>query len=459
MKNSRAFREFKVEKAYFDVLSKEEKQILPILKEAALILAQIYIEQKRNSNQNPGASFYPHQASDKEIKDACRKNPQILSPYTVVEYSEQDSQLLAVPYHLKYQKSLGKISKLLLKAATIVKNKPLSTYLKVASQGLVNGDYKAMDIAWLKTSGSALQFLIGPYERNLDKRFFVKMAYLAFFGIKDQFYTKKAQEFTKILFTTLGDKPHRYTSPSKIQICSLHNVIFSGFIAEALTSTEHIPSDDLTIKQAGSRLMGYLSTMDYKFDNLLYPIFNSIFEKKFRQSYSAELLRRGNYYLMLVYGLARQLHRYQGSRERLRELFPVFDETNSMVSGIQHSKHLVLKGVIDQRELEAMIIMHICWCFSEWVFAKVNPLRSDYLRGDALALNFYVRNEALKEIGGISWPNFSKIFFVIENLSTIFVRILSEKGYQQAQKFLRDNLSYEIFESFDSKLKKIRFPK
>ena len=198
--------------------------------------------------------------------------------------------------------------------------------------------------------------------------------------------------------------------------------------------------------------------MDFKFNNLLYPIFKRIFEERFKKSYPEDLLKKGNYYLMLVYGLSRQLHRYEGSRERLKELFPVFDEVNSMVSGIQHCKHLVLKGVIDQKELEAIIIMHICWSFSEWVFAKTSQIRTDYLRGDALALNFYFQNEALKEFGGISWPNFSKIFFVVESLSTIFVRLLSTGTYSQAQKFLNENLSYEIFKAFDSKLSKVHLP-
>lgn len=455
MINHLAFKEFKVEKTFYRELKKDEAKALNILKEVARIVAKIYLEQENGDEKSYGASLYPSDLSDLEIEEESKKNHLIFSPYTVVEKTADG--IIAIPYHQKYKENLVKISDLLVKASKILKNKDLSTYFKITAGALLTGNYKEMDLAWLKSSKSKLFFLIGPYERNLDRRFFIKMSYLCVIGIKDNYFTNKAEEFTKILFTTVGDQPHRYTSPSQVQISSIRNIIFSGFVARALSSTEHIPSNDLTIKEAGSRLLGYLSTMDYKFDTLLYPIFKSIFAKNFRQSYPEDLLKRANYYLMLVYGLARQLHRYEGSRERFRELFPVFDEANSMVSGIQHSKHLILKGVIDQRDLEAMIIMHICWCFSEWVYAKMSSIRNDYLRGDALSLNFYFNQGALREHGSISWPNFSKMFFVIENLSTVFVHLLSEGTHKNAQKFLDDNLSYEPFKAFDKKLSKIHF--
>lgn len=454
MKKSRAILEFKVEKPIYNLLSKNEKKILPLLIKACNELANIYLEQEKNYDIYQGSNLYPHTASAQQIQKAAKKDPLILSPYTVVEKSPEG--LMAVPYHVKFQDSLQKICKLLSQASRLADNKSFATYLKVASLALLNGDYKKMDIAWLKIKDSTLQFLIGPYERNLDRRYFIKMSYLACIGVRDPYYTNKSKQIRDILLTNVSEKPHRYTSAPKFQISAVRNIYAAGFLATALISTEHIPSDDQTIREYGSRLVGYLSSMDYKFEKYLYPIFKQIFETRFRESYSEDSLRKANYYLMLVYGLARQLHRYEGSREELKELFPVFDELNSMLTGIAHSKHLVLKGAIDQKELEAMIIMHICWAFSEWVFAKTNHIRADYLRGDTMALNFYFQSEALREFQGISWPNFSKIFFAIEHLSAEIIRLISSGTYQQAQKFLKENLSYEVFKAFDSKLSKIK---
>ena len=454
MKNN-AILEFKVEKAIFNELSFDEKKILPILIKVCHIVASIYKKQEYNHEKYPGASLYPYNVSDKEIQAAAKKNPAIFSPFAVVEMNRHE--LKVTPYHTKYASELQKISNLLLKASAISQNKEFARYLKMAGQVLLSGNYKAMDLAWLTIKDSTLQFLIGPYERNLDTRFHLKMAYVAVVGIKDRVYTKKAERVRDVLLTTIGDVPKRQPSATKVKISTIRNIAYSGFFAQAHSSIKHIPQDDQTIKEAGSVLLGFLSTMDFKFDNLLYPIFNEIFETRFKKSYTQDLLRRANYYLMLVYGFSRQLHRYENLKERLRELSPVINEINSMVSGIQSCKHLIMKGVINQKELEAMIIMHICWGFAEWVFAKKSNIRNNYLRGEALALNFYFQNAGLRELNGISWPNFSKIFFIIENLSTILIRLLVEGSYADADRFIKKNLSYEIFKNFDSKLSKIGF--
>ena len=454
MTNLRAIKEFNIDKSAYKLLSKDENEILPILIQASKILADVYLEQENGHEKYPGANLYPFDVSDYEIEKAALKNSNILSPYTVVEKNRNG--LMATPFHLKYKTHLSKISELLKKAASKAKNKSFAKYLKISAESILNGNYKKMDMAWLDNKNSNLIFLLGPYERYLDKRFFKKMAYLSFIGIKDKYYTRQAERIYKILSTTSGDKPHQYPTPSRIQIFSIRNLFFSGFLARALFMSEHIPSEDSTIQESGSRLIGYLSSMDHKFNNLLYPIFKSIFEKRFQKSYSEDLLRRGNYYLVFVTGLARQLHRFEGTRERLKQLFPVIEEINSLVSGNQHCKHLVMKGVINQKELEAIIIMLICWWFSEWILAKKSNIREDYLKGDMAAINFLIKEGALHEKDGISWPNFAKIFFEMENLSNILTGLLQDGTYQEAKEFLSRYLSPESFKAFDKHLSKIK---
>lgn len=453
MIQQKAIVEFPVDKIVLANLSPSEKKVVPLLEKAAKQISGIYLKQEKGIETVHGQNFYPKDVVNNDIIESAAKNPEILSPYTIVE--KKGKKLIATPYHVKYKKELSKVAKFLKKASKISQDKNFSNYLLTTSKSLTSGDYEQIDKAWLKTRSSTLQFLIGPYERNLDRRFFKKMAYLAFIGIQDPFYTKKAEEVRDILLATAGDMAGRVSSKKQIQVQSVRNVLFTGLLSRVLFATEHIPSDDKTIQKNGSRLIGYLSSMDYKFDNFLYPIFKEIFETRFKDNFSEELLRKANYYLMLVYGMSMQLGRYQGSRERLKELYPIYDEINCNVSGIYFCKHLIMKGVIEQKELEAMIIMHICWCFSEWILAKDSQIRNSYLKGDAMALTFYFKQDALKESNGISWPNFSKIFFVIENLSSIFLRIMREGTYEEAETFLKNNLSYEVFKLFEPKLSKI----
>lgn len=442
-------------KSISSTLNPDEKKILPMLIEAAKRLDQIYSLQK--NEKFSGANFYPNDEAKESIEKEAKNKPELLSPFTVVE-KDENNQLVAIHYHQKYSQFLKPIASLIKNAALKAKNKSFQKYLQVLGDSLLNGNYQKADIAWLGVKNSNIDVTFGPYERNLDKSFFIKRAYQAHVGIIDKENTQKARDIRDILYRNIGFNLHRLSPPKIVDIKVEHNLISSGLLGDLLFSQQHLPSDSQTTEKYGSRIIGYLNSIDYKFEKLIYPIFEAIFEKNFRSAYSKTILKKGNYLNALLQSLAQQLHRYQNSRENLKELFPFFDEANSIVSGIQNAKHLVLKGVINQKELEAIMISYVCWVFSEWVASRRTKSRENYLIGDALTLNFLMREGALREQDGISWPNFARMFFEIENLSTIFTRILENDTYDEAKGFLSKYLSFEIFKAFDKRLIRIEAP-
>lgn len=448
-----AIKEFKVEFGHFKILTQNEKEILPILIEAVKKIGPIFESQE--DDNYPGGNFYPHDITKTEIEEAAKENHKIFSPYTIVKRTS-NGKLKSIEYHKEYEDLLTPAIELLQKAAKICKSRSFKNYLGVLATSLSTGKYQEADRAWLATKGSNIDVLIGPHERYLDKLFFVKRAYQGCVSIEDSEKTLDARYIRDILYSTTGYRPHRVTPPMIVDIQVRESLVLSGFLARALFSRQHLPSDSETTERYGSRILGNLSVIEYKFTKHIYPIFNALFERKFKAGYSKDLLRKGNYYYVLLTAIAQQLHRYQNSRTRLRELFPVMDEANSVASGIAHAKHLVLKGSISQKELEAIIISQICWIFSEWIAYKKDKTREDYLRGDTLILNFLMREVALQERDGISWPNFAKIFFELENLAVIFTRFLEEGSYLDVHEFLSKYLSFTAFRDFDQRLSKIK---
>lgn len=444
---------FKIPSKIFKTLTLNERKLLPILVKAAKGADKIFARQENDKYK--GANFYPQDVTREKIESAARLNHKILSPFTIVR-EDKSGKLIAVDFHIEYAPFIAPIVVLLAQAADLSQNKSFKNYLKVLAKSLVDGNYQKADIAWLEVKGSNLDIVIGPHERYLDKLFFIKRAYQASVGLVDRSLTKKAKVIRDILYLPTRQHPQRITPPSIVDMQVQHCLVFSGFLARVLFTRQHLPSDSDTTQRYGSRIIGYLSVIDYKFEKLIYPIFNAVFEKNFKASYSKDLLKRGNYYYVLLIAIAQQLHRYQNSRLRLKELFPIFDEANSVASGIAHAKQLVLKGVIDQKELEAIIISTICWIFSEWILNKKTNIREDYLKGDALNFNFLLRQGALQEKEGVSWPNFAKIFFEMENLAVIFVRLLEEGEYPDAQEFISKYLTFEQFRSFDKRLSQIK---
>lgn len=442
---------FKVPTKILNILSSDEKKIIPILIEACKKVDKIYLLQK--NDKFLGANLYPSDVSKEKLEAAAKGDSRIFESCTIVQ-KEKDGSLVAIDYHIKYAKALKEISALIKKAAGLSNNSSFRSYLQTLSESLLDGTYEKASIAWLNVKNSNLDFTIGPFEREMDKLFAFKKAYQAHLGIINKPRTKQAQKIKEILFINPGPRSH-HTSNDNVQVQVQDVIIFAGLTGDSIYSRQHLPADYETREKYGSKIIGYITTMDLKFDRLILPIYNAAFEKQFRERYSPELLRKGNYMHALFYGLARQLHKYPGAEERLKELFPIFDQANNLVSGIQHSKHLILKGAMSQKDLEATMISQMCWMFSEWLNRGIK-VREATLKGDALALRFLLETGAIQEKDGISWPNFAKMFFEIENLASIFSRFLEEASYSEAKEFLDKHLTLETFEVFDKRLSKIK---
>lgn len=444
------YRKFKLDTKITEYLSGEDKKILKILEDVVREVAHVYELQVRDG-------FYPKNVSKQEIESAAKNNPEILSPFTISE--RKDSRLEATPYQEKYAKYLEPIADKIDQAASICTNPSFKKYLKARAKSLRDGSYREADIAWLNVKNSAIDFSIAPFERYLDKMFFIKRVFQAHVGIVDVDRTKRANNIKTALYSSAKLSPDRYHStniPKKgVQVLVESTPATAGYMAEVLFSGEHFPSDLDIMQHFGAKIIYYRSQIDLKFNKLYYPIFKLIFEKRFAEKYSKELLLTAVAHNALLYELGRQLHKFEGARERLKELYGPIDEANGFASGIQHSKHLVVKGLISEDELEAIIITHILWMFADWVLYKHNKSKESHILGNSMLLNAYLKSGALKVQKGISWPNFSKMFFQIEEMADHLVYLLREGSYEEASKFIKKRADIKNFEILGEKLKSV----
>jgi len=445
------YRKFKLSKAVILRLSGEDKRILKILEDVVKDVAQLYEQQLSDG-------FYPSGVSRDQIEKSSRKNATLLSPFTYV--SLENKELKAVPFHQKYASYLQPIAQKIETAAKISSNHSFRNYLRARAKSLISGDYKTADIVWFSVRNSSIDFSVGPFERYLDKLFFRKRIFQAHVGVVDQELTEKANQIKETLFISAKishNKHHSTNIPRKgVNVFVEETPSTSGYMADVLFSGEHFPSDLEIMQQYGSKILIYEPQLKEKFERVHYPIFKSIFEKRFASKYSKELLFKATAWNVLLYELGRQLHKFIGARERLSEFYGPIDEANGFASGIQHAKNLVVKGLISQDELEAIIIIHIVWMFADWLLYKNGKAMESYVYGNAIDLHYYLVSGALKEQRGISWPNFSKIFFEIEALAEILVGLLEKGSYQEAKEFVEKNAQLDNFERLAKNLKNIK---
>lgn len=444
------YRKFELDKTIIADLSKEEKDLLNILEEVVKDVSEVYKLQLENG-------FYPKGVTKSQLENANKKDSNISSPYTNVEI--QDGKLKSVNYHEYFAKYFAVIAKKLEKAASICTNTSFKNALIAQAKSLINGSYEEAYAEWLNVKKSKIDFYIGPLERHLDKVFFIKKTFQAHVGIIDEKYTKQAEDNKEALYSSAKisfSKYHSTEIPKRgVSVFVEHIVSIAGYPAYVFASGQYFPSDfDMALKY-GSKTIIYYPQLKLKFEKLYYPIFQELFDKRFASKYSKDLLFEATIWCVFLYELGKQLHRYKGARKRLQDAFGPLDEADGFVSGIEHSKHLVVKGLLSQEMLEAIMIIHIIWMQADWMLFKDNVAKQDHITGNAILLNCYLSHGALGVSSDVSWPNFSRIFFEIELTSYKFVYLLQEGSYKEASQFIKKNADLNCFTKLSKNLGKI----
>ncbi len=444
------YRKFKLNKEILADLSKEDKSLLRILEGVAKDTSLIYALQLREG-------FYPKGVTKSQLEKAAKFDPEILSPFTIV--IKKNGQLEAIPYHQHYIKYLKPIAKKIEKAAAKTTNESFKTYLLARAKSLTSGNLEEAYKLWVNVKHSKIDFNIAPFETHLDKLFNVKRAFQAYVGVINEPETKLAEEYKETLYSSakLSFSKFHSTEIAKrgVSVFVEFTKAIAGYPADVLSSGEHFPQDLGLALKYGARTVIYTSQFKLKFEKLYYPIFKMIFEKRFASKYSKELLLEATAFCILLYELGKQLHKFEDARERLQDLYSPIDEANGFASGIEHSKHLVVKGLLSQEQLEAIIIIHIVWMITDWLLYKDNIAKEAHIIGNSILLNSYLSNGALRESAGISWPNFSRIFFEIEAVAYRLVYLLQKGSYKEAREFIQKNANLKSFEQLAKTLGKI----
>lgn len=434
-------------------LNKNEREVVDLLVEAARLVAPIY-EQQENQ-KNLGANFYPSDLTKEEILKAAKDNPNIFSPYTMIEKGK-GKMLTAIPYHIKFKTQLNKISNLICKAADITENHAFSHRLSQLTHSLLDGNYELSDIYWITMKPYKIDVAIGPIDRLDDRLFFKKASYEAWVGVIDENKTDKAKFLQRAIYevrrkTFTPSEKANFLDKTKLRVDK--TLIFSGLFARGMYTSNSLPVDPLLMEKYGIIITFFDTSLDVKFNNQHHPIFERIFEKEFQSEYSRGLLREGSFRNVLLHEIGHSLLRYKDSEARLKELFPIIDELSATIYGIKCCGSLVLKGVMSEKELEAIMIMFVCRAFTWWIDSKTHSSSEAFAIGHAVALNHFITSGALRESDGISWPNFSKMFLAIEELSDDLERLISTGSYYDAKTFIDKYGSFVVYSRFSSRLK------
>ncbi len=233
-----------------------------------------------------GAQFYPEDMKKSELETV--DNDTLKDLYTLVK-RDDSGQLVAVPFHEKYQIQLEQAAVLLKKAALLAEDQGFKTYLNLRADALLSDDFQASDLAWMDMKSNKIDVVIGPIETYEDQLFGYKAAYEAYVLIKDLAWSKKLDKFAEFLPQLQKELPvdekYKTEMPGTDSDLNAYDAVYYAGHSNAGSKTIaiNLPNDESVQLKKGTRRLQLKNVMKAKFEKILVPIADQLVTPKQRK--------------------------------------------------------------------------------------------------------------------------------------------------------------------------------
>jgi hypothetical protein len=370
-------------------LSANDRQVLPLLIQAAQIMDDLYWKQtypSRDSllsatrdektkafiriNYGPwdrlngdkpfiagiaarpeGSFFYPAGMTKEELTKAVLKDK--FDPYAVVQ-KDSAGILSSVPYHVLFASELQRASSLLKQAALITTDPGFKNYLNLRGDALVTDEYTASDNAWLDMKANGLDIIIGPIENYEDKLFNAKTAYSAYVLVKDKVWSKRLAKYVSMLPDLQKGLPvpekYKKEKPGTDSELNAYDVVYYAGDCNAGSKTiaVNLPNDEVIQQKKGTRRAQLKNAMQAKFDKILLPISKELIDKDQQQYIKFDAFFANVMFHEVAHGLGikKTINGKGFVKEALQEQYSWLEEGKADILGLYMVTDLQKKGIL-----------------------------------------------------------------------------------------------------------------
>jgi hypothetical protein len=307
------------------ILSFEDRQMIPLLIEAAEIMDGLFWRQAYAGNRDSlmssaknekekeyltynygpwdrlngnrqfkdgyaekplGSNFYPEDMTVEEFEELGYPNSKSL--YTLLRRGN-NGKLMTVPYHIEYLSELSRASNLLMQASGLTTSQEFKEYLMARAKALLNDEYNQSDIIWLNLKDNTLDIIIGPIETYEDKLFGYKAAYEAYVLVKDHNWSSKLRQITSYLPALqlelpVEEKYKKEAAGLNSQLVVYDVIYYAGDCnSGSKTIAVNLPNDEQLQVSQGTRRSQFKNVMKAKFEQILVPIADQLITVDQRQ--------------------------------------------------------------------------------------------------------------------------------------------------------------------------------
>ena len=298
-------------------LSENEKEMLPLLFEAADIMEDLFWKENYgdkqellakigdpdlqkfacitygpwdglNGNQSfvegigekpAGAQFYPQDMTEEEWN--AFDDPDKNSQYTMI-VCDENGALKCVWYHDYFAEQIKKAASLLDDASELAGDEEFAEYLRLRAKALRTDDYFESDMQWMDVRNNNIDMVIGPIENYTDALYGIKASHEAFILIKDQEWTKQLARYAQFVPELQKQLPvpeeyKKEVPGADTDLAAYDAVYYAGDCnANSKTIAINLPNDERVQLQRGTRKLQLKNSMQAKFDKILVPIANTL---------------------------------------------------------------------------------------------------------------------------------------------------------------------------------------
>lgn len=438
-------------------LSDNEKQMLPLLFEAADIMDEIFwmenwgdknalmeqisdpdIKLYAEINYGPwdglnneasfvegigekpaGAQFYPQDMTMEEWETF--DDPNKTSQYTMI-VRDETKNLKCVWYHEFFAEKIERAAQLLEQASELAGDPEFAQYLKLRATALRTDDYLESDMQWMTVRNNNIDMVVGPIENYTDALFGTKAAHEAFILIKDQDWTQQLARYVAFLPELQRNLPvpeeyKKETPGADADLAVYDAVYYAGDCnANSKTIAINLPNDERVQLEKGTRKLQLKNAMKAKFDAILVPIAEQLMTPESMKNIKFDAFFANVMFHETAHGMGikNTLDGKGTVRAALKEQYSAIEEAKADVLGLYLITKLSEMGEYTNTELEDNYATFMAGIFRSVRFGA----SSAHGKANMLTFNYFQREGAFtRNENGQYAINFDAMKLAVEKLA------------------------------------------
>lgn len=460
--------------ADLDKLTASERQMIPLLIDAARSMDSIYWRQAfghrdslLQSIQDPGtrryaeinygpwdrldgnapfitgvgpkpsgAGFYPRDMTKEELKGKALE-----SQYTLVR-RDSAGALIAVPYHEAYADQIRPAVAKLREAAALAEDSGLRHYLELRAKALETDEYQPSDLAWLDMKDNTIDVVIGPIETYEDQLFGYKAAHEAFVLIKDKEWSGRLARYAAMLPSLQSELPvpaaYKRERPGSDSDLNAYDAVYYAGDANAGSKTIaiNLPNDEEVQLRKGTRRLQLKNAMRAKFDRILVPVAGELIAEDQRSHISFDAFFSNIMFHEVAHGLGikKTLGGKGTVREALKEQAGALEEGKADILGLFMITRLHQRGELKDQELDDNYVTFLAGIFRSIRFGA----SSAHGRANAAQFSFFQDQGAFTRdsASGRYRVDFPKMRTAVDALAGQILRFQGDGDYEGVTRFM-----------------------